>query len=220
MFVRNDMRIILILTGLLYSTFLCGQVLNKQTSEKQVIQLSGIVISGGDSIQPLHYVNIGVKNTARGTSTTFEGFFSLPVYQTDTIVFSTVGYQKAILTLPQNLTTSKYSIIQTMQKDTIRLPETVIYPWPSPAAFKRAFIELDIPDDDITIARKNLERESLRELGTLLPVDGKEAASAYLRNESKKFTYMGQTPPNNLINPFAWIQFFKMLKEGKLKLEK
>lgn len=192
----------------------------EQNVEKKVIQLSGIVISGGDSIQPLHYVNIGVKNTSRGTSSDYEGFFSLPVYQTDTLIFSTIGYQKAVLTLPVDISTTKYSIIQTLQKDTIQLPETVIYPWPSPAEFKRAFIELEIPDDEITIARKNLERESLREIGTLLPIDGKEAASTYLRNESKKYTYMGQTPPNNLANPFAWIQFFKMLKEGKLKLEK
>ena len=214
------MRIILIFIGLFYSSFLSGQLLNQQANERQVIQLSGIVISGGDSIKPLHYVNIGVKNTSRGTSSNREGFFSLPVYQADTLIFSTIGYQKAMLTLPQNITTSKYSIIQTMQKDTIQLPETIIYPWASREEFKRAFIELDIPDDEITVARKNLERESLRELGTLLPIDGKEAASAYLRNESKKYTYMGQTPPNNLINPFAWIQFFKMLKEGKLKLEK
>jgi len=214
------MRLIFTGLALLCCNFLSGQSLNEQEIERKVIQLSGIVISGGDSIKPLHYVNIGVKNTSRGTSSDYEGFFSLPVYQTDTIIFSTIGYEKAVLTLPKDISTVKYSIIQTLQKDTIQLPETVIYPWPSPADFKRAFIELDIPDDEITIARKNLERESLRELGTLLPVDGKEAASTYLRNESKKYTYMGQTPPNNLINPFAWIQFFKMLKEGKLKLEK
>jgi len=214
------MRIIFILVGTLCWSSVSSQNLNKQSTVKKVIQLSGIVISGGDSIKPLHYVNIGVKNASRGTSSDYEGFFSLPVYQTDTIVFSTIGYQKAVLTLPDNLTTAKYSIIQTLQKDTIRLPETLIYPWPSPTAFKRAFIELDIPDDEITIARKNLEREALKELGTLLPADGKETTSAYLRNESKKYTYMGQSPPNNLINPFAWIQFFKMMKEGKLKLEK
>jgi len=222
MFGLNYMRIIFILFGLFCWGFISGQapVITNQQNEKKIIQLSGIVISGGDSIQPLHYVNIGVKNSSRGTSSNYEGFFSLPVYHTDTLVFSTIGYQKAVLSLPQDITTNKYSIIQTMQKDTIRLPETVIYPWPNREAFKRAFIELDIPDDEITIARKNLEREALRELGTLLPVDSKEAASAYMRNESKKYTYMGQTPPNNLINPFAWIQFFKMLKEGKLKLEK
>jgi len=44
-----------------------GQNLIEQNTEKKVIQLSGIVISGGDSIHPLHYVNIGVKNTSRGT---------------------------------------------------------------------------------------------------------------------------------------------------------
>lgn len=216
------MRFIFILVGIFCWGFTSAQspVKIKQQNNKKVIQLSGIVISGGDSIQPLHYVNIGVKNSSRGISSNYEGFFSLPIYQTDTLIFSTIGYQKAVLTLPQDDITTKYSIIQTMQKDTIRLPETVIYPWPSREAFKRAFIELDIPDDEITIARKNLEREALRELGTLLPVDGKEAASTYLRNESKKYTYMGQTPPQNLFNPFAWVQFFKMLKEGKLKLEK
>jgi len=78
--------------------------------------------------------------------------------------------------LPNDISTVKYSIIQTLQKDTIQLPETIVYPWPSPSDFKRAFIELEIPDDEITIARKNLERESLRELGTLLPLYGANAA--------------------------------------------
>jgi len=193
---------------------------NFSKNSQQVIQLSGIVIADEDTIKPLHYVNIGVKNTARGTTTNYEGFFSLPLHKTDTIIFSIVGYKKAILTVPQELIADRYSIIQTMKKDTIQLPETVIYPWPSPEEFKRAFIELDIPDDEIAIARKNLAKEELRELGKLLPTDGREATSAYLRNESKKMIYRGQTPPNNLLNPFAWIQFFKLLKEGKMKIEK
>lgn len=191
-----------------------------QTKVEKVIQLSGIIIHNADSLHPIPYVNIGVKGTARGTASNYEGFFSLPVYQNDTVQFSAIGYDRATLVLPEKMEANRYSIIQTMNSDTIRLPESIIYPWPSADEFKQAFLDLDIPDDQMTIARKNLEHQKLREIAKTLPVDGIEATQQYLRNESKKYTYMGQYAPNHLLNPFAWIQFFKALKDGELKLEK
>jgi len=193
---------------------------SSQTAVEKVIQLSGIIIHNADSLHPIPYVNIGVKGTSRGTASNYEGFFSLPVYQSDTIQFSAIGYDRATLILPEKMESNRYSIIQTMNSDTIRLPESIIYPWPNIDEFKQAFLELDIPDDQQTIARKNLEHQKLREIAKTLPLDGVEATQQYLREESKKYTYMGQYAPNHLLNPFAWIQFFKALKEGKLKIEK
>jgi len=180
----------------------------------------GIIIHNADSLHPIPYVNIGVKGTSRGTASNYEGFFSLPVYQNDTIQFSAIGYDRATLILPAEMEANRYSIIQTMNSDTISLPESIIYPWPSAHEYKKAFLDLEIADDQLTIAKKNLEHQKLREIAKTLPVDGREATQQYLRNESKKYTYMGQYAPNNLLNPFAWIQFFKALKEGDLKLEK
>ena len=50
-----------------------------------------------------------------------------------------------------------------MNADTIMLAPTIIYPWPTEEEFKKAFVRLDIPDDDIEIARKNLAKAEMKE---------------------------------------------------------
>ena len=201
--------------------FLIVFQINALAQQDKVIQLSGIVISAGDTIVPVPYANIKVKNSYyRGTASNYEGFFSLPVKPNDTLIFSALGFEDAQFEIPDTLAKSKYSIIQSLRKDTITLVEAVIYPWPSKEDFKRAFLELEIPDDDITVAKKNIAREKIRELAKTLPLDGKETASIKFREDAKRYYYMGQQPPNNLANPFAWIQFFKMLKNGELNIQK
>ncbi len=207
----------LLLIFLIPYCLVAQEQLNNQASD--IIQVSGVVIHG-DTIAPLPYVNIGVLNTNRGTTSNYEGFFSIAIRRTDTLIFSAIGFQRSWLTIPTDLESERYSVIQTLETDTIQLPESVIYPWPSKEEFKQAFLDLDIPDDQVRIAQKNLEREKIRDLAKVLPLDGREAAVMSLRNQSKQYIYIGQYPANNLLNPFAWVRFFKMLKEGKLKLEK
>jgi signal peptidase I len=184
-----------------------------------LIQFSGLVVTS-DSLEAIPNTNIYVKSNLRGTVSNFNGFFSLIVMPGDVIVFSNIGYMNVEYKVPRGMANDRYSIIQLMSRDTIHLDETVIYPWPTPPQFKEAFLSLEIPDDELARAEKNLERDRLREIGEMLPSDANETLDFYSRTEAAKYYHYGQLPPMNIFNPIAWAQFIKAWKEGKFKKKK
>jgi hypothetical protein len=147
----------------------------------------------------------------------YHGFFSFVAQKGDTIMFSAVGFNPVEFVLPDTLSSNRYSLIQVMQVDTVTLSETVIYPWPTVKQFKQAFVELDIPDDDLERARKNLALAEMKERMWNVPMDGSMNYRNYINDQTSKLYYAGQLPPNNLLNPMAWAEFIKAWKEGRFK---
>ena len=182
----------------------------------KVIQFSGVVVNG-DSLQPVPYTNISLKGSNHGTIGDFFGFFSLVAETNDTIVFSSLGFRKSSFVIPNDLKENHYSIIQMLQKDTFLLKETVIFPWPTREQFEIAFVNLQVPDDDLERARKNLAQDKIIEMSTNLPMD----ANMNYRNSSQQFNTKlynaGQIPMNNLLNPIAWAKFVQAWKNGDFK---
>jgi hypothetical protein len=187
-----------------------------QVDESNLVQFSGIVVTA-DSLIPVPYTNISIKNTWRGTIADYYGYFSFVAFKSDTIVFSAVGFKKGIFTIPDTITDKRYSLIQVMASDTILLTETVIYPWPSREKFKEAFLKFDVPDDDYERAKKNLDIAQLREITENYPMDGSMNFRNSMQLYQNKLYYNGQTQPITILNPFAWAEFIKAWKEGKFK---
>ena len=187
-----------------------------QEKDRKPLQFSGVVVTG-DDLKPIPYTSILVKNLRRGTISDFYGFFSFVAQEGDVIEFTAMGFKKATFVIPDSLSQNKYSLIQVMNADTILLNETVIYPWPTLEQFKKAFVELKIPDDDLERARKNLALAELKENFDNMPMDGSMNFKNYLNNQQSKLYYTGQMQPNNLLNPIAWAQFIKAWREGKFK---
>lgn len=187
--------------------------------ETGFIQFSGIVVTG-DSINPVSYTNIVIKNTWRGTVADYYGYFSFVARKQDTIVFSAVGFKRTQFVIPDTVTADRYSLIQVMSADTILLPQTVIYPWPSKEDFKQHFLTFDVPDDDYETARKNLEAAKIREMASSYPMDGSMNYKNSMQLQQDRLYYIGQTQPITVLNPFAWAEFIKAWKEGKFKRKK
>lgn len=188
------------------------------SQDRDLIQFSGVVVEA-DSLKPVPFTKIMIKNSNRGTLADFYGYFSFVAQIKDTIVFSAMGYKKSQYVIPDSLTGNKYSLIQLLQQDTILLKETVIYPWPTKEQFKEVFLNMKIPDDDLERAKKNLEREEIKEKAETLAMDGSMNYKASQQQYQSRLYWAGQYPPNNLLNPFAWAQFVKMWREGKLKIK-
>ncbi len=184
-----------------------------------LVQFSGVVMEA-DSIQPVFYATVKAKGTARGTSSDVNGFFSFVAKKGDTIGITAVGYQPTELLIPKDLAENQYSVIQFMEKDTILLPAATVYPWPKPIELKEVFLSIEIPDDDLQRARRNLDREKMREIGETLAMDGRENFKFQTQQYAQKAYYAGQYPPMNIFNPFAWVEFFKALKRGDFKKKK
>jgi hypothetical protein len=195
---------------------LSGTQLFAQRVDADLVQFSGMIVAS-DSLQAVPYVNIKVKGTNRGTTSDFYGFFSLVARKGDVIQFSAMGFKKGSYTIPDTLRSNRYSLVHIMSQDTILLKETVIYPWPTPEQFRHAFVWDKIPDDDLTIAQKNLDRMEMRERARAMPMDGSMNYRNYMDNQVSKLYYRGQAQPIPIFNPFAWAEFIKAWKRGDFK---
>ena len=190
-----------------------------QDQEDNLIQFSGIIVTG-DSLKPVPYANIIIKNSHRGTTSDFFGYFSFVAKEHDTIVFSCIGFKSNRFIIPDSLSTNRYSLIQVLITDTFLLTETYIYPWPTKEQFKMAFMNLQIPDDDLERAKKNLQLIEMHERFKAMGMDGSQNFKNFMQEQTSRLYYAGQYPPTNLLNPIAWARFIEAWKNGDLKIEK
>ena len=172
--------------------------------DSNLVQFSGMVVTDQKNEPlPIPYAHVGVENTRRGTYADRNGFFSLVVQKGDKLVFSAVGFKSAHYEVAVDLKDNRYSVFQILYSDTLTLPETVIYPWPSREHFKLEFLALDVA---------NLRKS--------LPRDGGENFSNYQQQVVQNYYYAGQYKPINLFNVVAWKKFFDAWKEGQFKKKK
>ena len=203
--------VLLIIVGLL-SFGTKAQKLDKNG----LVQFSGMVVTS-DSLVPVPFASVMIKNSNRGTISDYFGFFSFVAKMHDTIEFAAIGFKKAIFVIPDTLTDMRCSMIQILKADTILLREVVIFPWPTKEQFREAFIQLRIPDDDVARAEKNLADDKLTYLAEGMAMDGSMNFKNAMQNHTTGIYYAGQLPPNNLLNPIAWSKFIQQWKDGYFK---
>ncbi len=190
-----------------------------ETFKDSVVQLYGLVMTA-DSLKGLESVSVVIKGQNRGTITNNKGVFSIVVLKGDNVEFTSIGYKPKTIHIPENLEGNQQSVIQLMVNDTIFLAATIIKARPTRQQFERDFLNTQVPDDYITVARRNNSEATRRVLVANLPTDGREASSNYLRQTANKSYYAGQAPPMNIFNPFAWAEFIKAWKRGDYKSKK
>lgn len=212
----RTMQKIVCLSFFLVLFTLSGISQNKSDSTR-LIQLSGVVISS-DSLEQMPYATIFDKTVGRGTLADYFGFFSIVVEPGDTILFSYYGHTESSYIVPDTLSDNRYSMIHMMNRDTTieYLPAVTIYPWPSRADFARAFVEMDPYDDAFRRAQKLLSGESLAFIASKVGSDGSLSYGYATNQQNTRLYTMGQSPVNNLMNPFAWATFLQSWREGKL----
>jgi hypothetical protein len=187
-----------------------------ESFQDSVVQLYGVVMTA-DSLRGLPGVSVVVKGSGRGTLSNYQGVFSIVVLKGDEIEFSSVGFKNKLTRIPRDLQGNQFSIIQLMVTDTVYLPASIIKPRPTREQFERDFVNTDVPDDNIEVARQNTEMAKRRILAQSMPRDGREAANFNLAQGAQKYYSAGQVPPMNIMNPFAWSEFIKAWKRGDFK---
>lgn len=187
-----------------------------QGTDKKLVQFSGVVVTG-DSLSPVPFTSLMIKNSSRGTVSDYFGFFSIVAQLGDEIEFSGIGFKKVSYHIPDSLREDRYSLIQILNHDTITLKTAYIYPWPSREQFKQAFLSLKVPDSDLENAQRNLALETIRDEAERIDMDGSLNYKYALQQRQSKLYYAGQLPPNNLLNPIAWAQFINAWKRGDFK---
>jgi CarboxypepD_reg-like domain len=217
----NKFRILVSFIFLMGVQIAYSQISEQVAPGKGLIQFSGMIVTdeNGEMI-PVPYASIYINQKNRGTFTGLNGFFSMVVEKNDNVTFSAVGFQKHTIKIPDSLTQDRYSMVQILGRDTILLAETVIFPWPSREHFKLEFLAMDVHNELEKKAMENLSAESLEKQRKIVSVDGIETGTQFLRQQSRQYYYLGQTPPMGLFSPTAWASFFKSWKDGKYKKKK
>lgn len=206
---------------LAYLSLACSIQANQKIFGKDstIIEFSGMVLTS-DSLFPISYIYVFEKNSRMGTRTDRNGFFAFTAQKGDTIVFKGIEYQLSYYIIPDSLKKNKYNIIKLLTADTNFLQPVIIYPLPPRVQFDYIFVRTEIPDDDFEKARKNLQNEFLRQEALTGKQDAKAAYSQAMRANVNALYWKGQLPPNYLLNPNAWAQFFNAWKRGDYKKKK
>ena len=184
---------------------------------ENLVQFTGVVVTG-DSLKPVPFTHIIDLNRGFGTISDYYGYFSFAAYKGDTIEFSSVGFKKSTFVIPDTIKSPRYTVFQVMTADTIYLSETVIYPWPTKEQFREAFINMEVPDDDLDIARKNLAESQIYLRAQAMPMDGSLNYRYYMdQMTSKYYSYGALQPYYGIFDVAAWARFFEAWQEGKFK---
>lgn len=187
---------------------------NSTAQDKKLIQLSGTVKN--ELLQPLPFAHILVLDSYRGALTNNYGTFSLVVEESDSVLISSVGYKPRYIQIPGNLPSRFLTMEFILRVDTLAIAEARIYPWKTYEEFREAFVNLNLPNDDMERARRNIAL-----IRTQIIMDHEPSARTNFRNimeQQYQQTFIkGQLPSYQLFNPFAWAKFFQALKRGDFK---
>ena len=189
---------------------------NSKSNYNSLIQFSGIVLDQ-DSLTPIPFVAVMIKGTYRGTKTDYYGFFNLVVNPGDEIEFLSLVHKTRSYKIADSLKQKYYYAIQVLTKDTVKLDEVAVFPWPSRDDFKRAFLALDLKDTDVDRADRNLTREDLTYMERNATASASENYKYVMQSIYTKVYTSGQQPSISLLNPVAWAQFIKAWRDGKFK---
>lgn len=183
--------------------------------DRKVIQLSGIILNA-DSTDAVPGVNIYVPKKGRGTSSGRFGYFSMPVLEGDSVIFSFIGLKKQTFKIPDNVENDRISLILTMELDEIALAEIEVMPYPTEDEFKRAVLAMNVVDP-MAISRSNMSPEMLLRWAESMPASGAENFRYFQQGQMLQNQDLYGPRPLRILDPFAWSQFIRSIKRGDLK---
>ncbi len=200
------------------------------TDNSKLVQLSG-VITAPNGVSAIPYATVRILHTFRGTIAGTDGFYSLVVDQKDTVEYEALGFKRVKFPIPSGITNQEYTHNVSLPRDTFTIAPTNIYANLTPEEFRRVFLSLHPKEDLTERAKKNLDQQTMRQLYESLARDGQEsqlyqlqqiASSAYYAGGQTNYNLLGNgvAIPSSLLNPFAWAEFIKSVKEGKYKKKK
>ena len=178
-------------------------------------------ITGGKNSEPLPGAYIYIPKAGKGVLSAPNGYFALPVFPGDSIVFSYVGFKAQYHIIPRRLTDLTYSVVVALQEDVKTLAEVKVYPYATEELFKEAFVNLKLPDQ---MERDNLARntspEAIMRQAATMPM-GALANHQYFMNQQfngrESIIGRSQMTTFSFTNPFAWANFIRSVKRGDLK---
>lgn len=178
-------------------------------------------ITGGKTNEPLPGAYIYIPKAGKGVLSAPNGYFALPVFPGDSIIFSYVGFKTQYHIIPRRLTDLTYSAVVALQEDVKTLAEVKVYPYATEELFKEAFVNLKLPDEK---ERENLARntspEAMMRQAATMPMSALANHQNFVNQQffgRESVIGRSATPTFAFTNPFAWANFIRSVKRGDLK---
>ncbi len=209
------------------STVFAQKPSNTALGAPSVYQLSGLVI-GKRSGEPVPFTLVKVQGTRRLTTANDVGFYSLPVFATDTLVFQSIGYRSSTLVVADYL--ARYSgdkstpyiyEVHYLAEDSIVMPDVVLFPWRTPEELRTAMLNLPLLDNSPdAAARANLSPEVLAAYAESLPVDAQERRAAAAQQYYMNYRLNSSIATVGLFDPFAVARMVGYMKRKAIEEKK
>ncbi len=206
------MRQLLALTFILLTS---AVLLSQEKPHKDVIQFTGVIFDM-DSSSVVPGTHVYIPKSGRGTTTNPYGFFSMPVLEGDSVIFSAVGFKRTYYVVPEHKKESSLRIIVTLEEDIAFLEEVEITQYPTESMFKEAIITMELPHQrEYANIYQWLNSEYMREAYFNLPASPNANAQYMINLQRQAYTNRYSPPGIPLLNPFAWNQFIRSLKRNR-----
>lgn len=158
----------------------------------------------------------------RGTISEPTGIYSLISLTGDTVYVSALGYKRVTFYVPASVDGKLFKKDIALISDTISIEGVTVFPWKTYGEFKKDFLAHEVtlsPQvknmyDNLASIQATLESTPSYSVS---PQAGFRMAMQQVADANYS---RGQSPMNNLINPFAWAKFFNGVKNGLLRNEK
>ncbi|HEX5171097.1 MAG TPA: carboxypeptidase-like regulatory domain-containing protein [Cyclobacteriaceae bacterium] len=120
--------------------------LSPSAQAQSFIKISGSVIDK-ESKAPVPYVHIYTKSWEKGTVTDDRGHFAIIIDRSDTLIFSSVGFDKYRFRIKSDDNRSIYHVVIEMNSKTYELEPVVVHAYMSFDEFKQQILDLNIPTE-------------------------------------------------------------------------
>ncbi|GAB3745550.1 carboxypeptidase-like regulatory domain-containing protein [Spirosoma pomorum] len=178
-------------------------------------------ITGGKSNEALPGAYIYIPKAGRGVLSAPNGYFALPVFPGDSVIFSYVGFRTQYHVIPRRLTEQTYSAVVALQEDVKTLAEVKVYPYATEELFKEAFVNLTLPDEkERQNLAKNMDPAAIMRQAATMPMSALANHQNFVNNQffgRESIVGRSQVPTFAFTNPFAWANFIRSVKRGDLK---
>jgi hypothetical protein len=125
--------------------FLACTPLFAQQPGTNKVQLSGYILNNEDLL-PIPGVHILNNKSSIGAISDDKGYFTIAMNKTDTILFSSVGYETHTLVLDASSTSTNQLVQIKLSPKTYELQQVDVRAIPTEDQFKKDFLTLDLPD--------------------------------------------------------------------------
>lgn len=206
----SSLRLLFILVTL--TTVSVASAQSENVTERRVIQFTGVVFTS-DSATVIPGVHVYVPKGGRGTTTNPYGFFSMPVLEGDSVVFSAIGFQRSYFIVPEHDKDYSLRLLMYINEDVTYLQEVEIFPYPSEATFKAAVLAAELPNQrEVDEINRWLNSDVMTRMYQDLPYSASMNHRFFEQQQIEMNNRRYGAQANPLLNPFAWASFIRSLK--------